>query len=216
MIDIINTRRRCHIITIEDPIEYLHRHKSSVVTQREVVHDTKSFQNALKHVLRQNPDVILVGEMRDLESMEIGITAAETGHLVLTTLHTVDAPQTADRIVDLFPAEQQRQIRMQLGGALQAVLSQRLLPRADHSDLVPALEIMIATPAVRALIRKGETHQLYSVIQTSRQVGMQTMNQCLRDMVASRLITRETALANSLNPEELQQLLFAGHEDRHL
>jgi len=210
MIDIINTRRKCHIVTIEDPIEFLHQHKNSIVTQREVASDTKSFQTAMKHVLRHNPDVILIGEMRDLETMEMAITAAETGHLVLTTLHTLDAPQAVDRIVDLFHDHQQQQIRTQLGGALRAVIAQQLLPRASGSGLVPALEIMLATPGIRNLIRKGETHQLYSVIQTGGQSKMQTMNQCLRDMVNASLITAAVAEAHSPDAEELRRMLTSG------
>ncbi len=207
MIDIINTSRKCHIVTIEDPIEFLHHHKSSIVTQREVASDTKSFQTATKHVLRHNPDVILIGEMRDLETMGMAITAAETGHLVLTTLHTLDAPQAVDRIVDLFNPNQQHQVRTQLGGALRAVIAQQLLLRAKGSGLVPALEIMVATPGIRNVIRKGETHQLYSIIQTGGQSGMQTMNQCLRDMVKSGLITPEVAEIHSTDQEELRRML---------
>jgi len=210
MIDIINTKRKCHIVTIEDPIEFLHQHKSSIVTQREVANDTRSFQTAMKHVLRHNPDVILIGEMRDLETMEMAITAAETGHLVLTTLHTLDAPQAVDRIVDLFHPHQQQQIRTQLGGALRAVIAQQLLPRASGSGLVPALEIMLATPGIKNLIRKGETHQLYSVIQTGGQSGMQAMNQYLRGMVNASLITAEVAEAHSPDAEELRRMLTSG------
>ncbi|MGB9597612.1 MAG: type IV pilus twitching motility protein PilT [Candidatus Poribacteria bacterium] len=207
MIDIINNERRCHIVTIEDPIEYLHQHKKAIVTQREVGNDTRSFGDALKRVLRQDPDVILVGEMRDPESISMTITAAETGHLVLTTLHTVDAPQTVDRIVDVFSPHQQNQIRMQLSGTLRAVITQQLLPRANGTGRISAQEIMLSTPGVRNLIRKGETHQLYTLIQTSRQIGMQTMNQCLRDMVNAGLITRDVALSGTANVEELKQLL---------
>jgi twitching motility protein PilT len=207
MIDIINTKRKCHIVTIEDPIEFMHQHKSSIVTQREVSSDTKSFQTAMKHVLRHNPDVILIGEMRDLETMEMAVTAAETGHLVLTTLHTLDAPQAVDRIVDLFYSHQQQQIRTQLGGAIRAVIAQQLLPRSGGVGLVPVLEIMIATPGIRNLIRKGDTHQLYSVIQTGGQSGMQTMNQCLRDMVDAGLIDMEVAEAHSQDVEELRRML---------
>lgn len=207
MIDIINTLRSCHIVTIEDPIEFVHKHKNSIVTQREVGSDTRSFGEALKHVLRQNPDVILVGEIRDPESMGMAITAAETGHLVLTTLHTLDAPQTIDRIVDLFNPHQQQQVRTQLSGSLRAVIAQQLLPRADGSGLIPALEIMVSTPGVRNLIRKGESHQLYSLMQTGKQSGMQTMNQCLRDLVNSGKITHEVALSASNNYDELRQML---------
>jgi twitching motility protein PilT len=210
MIDIINTRRKCHIVTIEDPIEFLHQHRSSIVTQREIDNDTKSFQAATKHVLRHNPDVILIGEMRDLETMEMAISAGETGHLVLTTLHTLDAPQAVDRIVDLFHPHQQQQIRTQLGGALRAVIAQQLLPRADSPGLMPALEIMIATTGIRNLIRKGDTHQLYSVIQTGGQVGMQTMNQCLRDMVRSGLVEAEVAEVHSTDVDELRRMVLSG------
>lgn len=207
MIDIINTNRKCHIVTIEDPIEFLHRHKNSIVTQREVGNDTKSFSEALKHVLRQNPDVILVGEIRDTESMEMAITAAETGHLVLTTLHTQDAAQTVDRIVDLFNPHQQQQIRTQLSGSLRAVIAQQLLPKADGLCLIPALEILITTSGVKNLIRKGETYQLYSIMQTGKLNGMQTMNQCLRDLVINNKITKNIAMAHSPNVDELKQML---------
>lgn len=210
MLDIINTQRKCHIVTIEDPIEFLHEHKNSMITQREIASDTKSFQTATKHVLRHNPDVILIGEMRDLETMEMAITAAETGHLVLTTLHTLDAPQAVDRIVALFAPNQQQQVRIQLGGALRAVVAQQLLPRADESGLIPALEIMLAVPAVKNLIRKGETHQLYSVMQTGMQTGMQTMNQRLRDMVSANLITVDVADAHSPDAEELRRMITSG------
>jgi len=209
MIDIINTRRKCHIVTIEDPIEFLHQHKGSMVTQREVASDTKSFQAAMKHVLRHNPDVILVGEMRDLETMEMALTAAETGHLVMTTLHTLDAPQAVDRIVALFNPHQQQQVRIQLGGALRAVVAQQLLPRANELGLIPALEIMLAAPAVKNLIRKGDTHQLYSIMQTGMQTGMQTMNQCLRNMVSANLIDMDVAEAYSSDPEELRLMIMS-------
>jgi len=206
MIDIINTKRKCHIVTIEDPIEFVHKHKNSMVTQREVSIDTVSFQAATKHVLRHNPDVILIGEMRDLETMEMAVTAAETGHLVLTTLHTLDAPQAVDRIVDLFHAHQQQQIRTQLGGALRAVIAQQLLHQASGSGLIPALEIMLTTPGIKNLIRKGETHQLYSVMQTGGQVGMKTMNQCLRDMIGAGLITMQVAEDHSPDAVELRRM----------
>lgn len=210
MTDIINTSRKCHIVTIEDPIEFLHQHKNSVVTQREIGSDTKSFQTAMKHVLRHNPDVVLIGEMRDLETMEMAVTAAETGHLVLTTLHTLDAPQAVDRITDLFHPHQQQQIRTQLGGALRAVIAQQLLPRASGEGRVAVLEIMLATPGIRNLIRKGETHQLYSIMQTGGKNGMQTMNQCLRDMVHAGLITAEVAEIYSPDAEELRRMIISG------
>ena len=207
MVDYINSSRACHIVTIEDPIEYHHGHKKGLVNQREIFSDTQSFSAAMKHVLRQDPDVILVGEMRDAETMKTAIEAAETGHLVFSTLHTIDAPQSVDRIIDSFPPHQQQQIRVQLGGALRAVISQQLLPRMAGSGRVPALEIMIATPAVSNLIRESKSHQIYSAIQTGGQVGMQTMDQALRDLVKRRVISREVALARALNPKELMNML---------
>jgi len=200
MVDLINSTRACHIVTIEDPIEYRHPHKKSIVNQREIYSDTLSFGAAMKHVLRQDPDVILVGEMRDPETMETAITAAETGHLVFSTLHTNDAPQSVDRIIDSFPPHQQDQIRVQLGNALRAVVSQQLLSRMSGSGRVPAVEIMVGIPAVANLIREGKTHQLANVIQTSGQYGMQTMEQSLRDMVKKRFITKEAALTCTSNP----------------
>ena len=207
MIDIINSNRKAHIITIEDPIEYLHVHKQSIVTQREVGGDTRSFADALKHILRQDPDVILVGEVRDPESMGMALTAAETGHLVLTTLHTMDAAQTMDRVVDLFPPHQQQQVRTQLSGVLKAVISQQLLPKLTGDGLIPALEIMTSTPSVRNLVRKGETHQLYSVIQTSKQNGMLTMNQYLKELYNAKRISKNVAFEYSPNPDELRQVI---------
>ncbi len=207
MIDYINTTRACHIVTIEDPIEYYHTHKKALVNQREIFSDTQSFASAMKHVLRQDPDVILVGEMRDPETMKTAIEAAETGHLVFSTLHTIDAAQSVDRIIDSFPPHQQQQIRVQLGGALRAVISQQLLPRLSGGGRVPALEIMIATPAVSNLIRESKTHQIYSAIQTGGQAGMQTMDQALRDLVRRRTISRDVALARALNPRELLNML---------
>jgi len=207
MIDIINSNRKAHIITIEGPIEYLHVHKQSIVTQREVGGDTRSFADALKHILRQDPDVILVGEVRDPESMGMALTAAETGHLVLTTLHTMDAAQTMDRVVDLFPPHQQQQVRTQLSGVLKAVISQQLLPKLTGDGLIPALEIMTSTPSVRNLVRKGETHQLYSVIQTSKQNGMLTMNQYLKELYNAKRISKNVAFEYSPNPDELRQVI---------
>jgi len=211
MIDIINSKRRCHIITIEDPIEYLHNHKSSIIAQREIGSDTLKFQDALKDALRQDPDVILVGEIRDPESMGMALTGAETGHLVLSTLHTVDTPQAVERIVDLFESGQQQQVRTQLSGVLRAVIAQQLPKRADGSGRIAALEIMIVTSAIKNLIRKGETPQLYTNIQTGKQYGMQTMNQNLKDMVSRKLITEEIALVHSPNPEELRHDLKSNH-----
>lgn len=170
MIDIINSQRSCHIITLEDPIEFLHSHKKSIVNQREIKTDSQSFSAALRAALRQDPDVILVGEMRDLETISIALTAAETGHLVLSTLHTKSAPQSIDRIIDVFPPHQQQQVRIQLANTLVGVVSQRLLPRVDKQGLIPAVEVMISTPAIKNLIREGKTHQIYSSIQTGSKV----------------------------------------------
>jgi twitching motility protein PilT len=205
VINHINLNRRSHIITIEDPIEFLHTDLMSVVNQRELGMDTHSFASALKHVMRQNPDVILVGEMRDLETISLAITAAETGHLVFATLHTTDAPQTVDRVIDVFPPEQQQQIRMQLSVTLQAVISQTLLPRADTTGRIAAFEIMVATPAIRALIREGKTHQLYTDIQTGGQFGMQSLDQHLLALLSERKISYEDAIGKSSNPRDFEQ-----------
>jgi twitching motility protein PilT len=210
IVDVINSTREEHIMTIEDPIEFLHRHKKCIVNQRELGSDAQSFSLALKAALRQDPDVILVGEMRDMETIATAITAAETGHLVFATLHTQDAPQTIDRIIDVFPSEQQGQIRVQLAVALQGVVTQQLLPTADGSGRCCACEVMIPTPAVRNLIREGKTHQLYSVIQTGGQVGMQTMDASLAGLVRKGTITRQLAEERSSTPEELRRLLGAG------
>ncbi|NPV28502.1 MAG: type IV pilus twitching motility protein PilT [Firmicutes bacterium] len=196
MIDLINNERHCHIITLEDPIEYIHQHRKSIVNQREIGADTASFASGLRAALRQDPDVILVGEMRDLETIATAITAAETGHLVLSTLHTVDATQTVDRIIDVFPPHQQQQIRIQLAATLQGVIAQQLLPRADGKGRVLALELMVATPAVKNLIREGKTHQLISTIQTGGKYGMQTLESSLRRLCESGLITREDMMAH--------------------
>jgi twitching motility protein PilT len=207
MIDYLNERERRRVVTIEDPIEYLFKDKQCFITQRELGADTRSFAEALKRTLRQDPDVILVGEMRDLETIATALTAAETGHLVLSTLHTPSAAQAIDRIIDVFPTHQQGQIRVQLSTTLQGVLYQALLPRADGNGLVVAVEVMIATPAVRNLIREGKTYQLPNVIQTGSQYGMQSLNQALRDLYQKGLITLETAFARSNNPEELRELI---------
>ena len=179
MVDIVNRERAGHIMTVEDPIEFLHRHKSCVVNQREVGADTHGFAQALKHVLRQDPDVILVGEMRDLETIGTAITAAETGHLVFATLHTQDAPQTIDRIIDVFPPHQQQQVRVQLSTTLQGVVTQQLIPTVDGQGRVAAVEVLVCTPAVRNLIREGKTHQIYSSMQAGGRYGMQTMDMAL-------------------------------------
>ena len=207
MINQINMERSVHIVTIEDPIEYLHSHRFSIINQRELGQDTKSFHNALRAVLREDPDVILVGEMRDPETIALAITAAETGHLVLATLHTNSAATTIDRIVDVFPPGQQEQIRIQLSNSIQAVICQQLLPRAGQPGRVPAVEVMIATPAVRNLIRENKAHQITSVIQTSANVGMQTMDQSLRDLYMKGWITLEEALSRAMNPEELKKMI---------
>ncbi len=203
MIDYINENRSCHIITIEDPIEYLHTHKKSIVNQREVGADTPSFESALVHALREDPDVILVGEMRNLETIATALTAAETGHLVMATLHTNNAPQTIDRIVDVFPPYQQTQIRIQLAGALQGVISQQLLPLASGKGRIPAIEIMIATNAIRNLIREGKTYQIYSVIQTSLSEGMITMDRALFELYKKGLATWEEIYTRAIDPKEL-------------
>lgn len=199
MIHHINNNTRRHIITIEDPIEYVHQDSSSIINQRELGTDTHSFSDALRHVMRQNPDVILVGEMRDLETIQLAITAAETGHLVFSTLHTVDAAQTIDRIVDVFDSDQQAQIRTQLSVTLQAVVSQTLLPTTDGKGRVAAHEVMIANSAIRTLIRDGKTHQMYPHIQTGGAVGMQTLDGSLLQLLRDGKVDYEHALVKSSN-----------------
>ena len=206
IIDLINRTRAGHIMTVEDPIEFLHPHKRCIVNQRERGTDTYSFAAALKHALRQDPDVILVGEMRDLETIQVALTAAETGHLVLGTLHTQDAPQSVDRIIDVFPPSQQEQIRVMLAGTLQGVLCQQLVPTADGQRRVAACEVMIATPAIRNLIREGKTHQMYSAIQAGKQHGMVTMDQSLVDLVRAGRVAYEVAFERANNPGEFKQL----------
>jgi twitching motility protein PilT len=207
LIDLINEERRDHIMTIEDPIEFLHRHKNCIVNQRELGSDAKSFALALKAALRQDPDVILVGEMRDLETISTALTAAETGHLVFATLHTQDTAQTVDRIVDVFPPSQQHQVRVQLSVALQGIVTQQLLPTADGVGRIVAAEVLIPTPAVRNLIREGKTHQIYSALQTGGSHGMQTMDTALAELVRQHKITRELAEQQSSSPEELRRLM---------
>jgi len=202
MIDVINEARPGHIVTIEDPIEYVHRDKVCAINQREVGVDTHSFAAALKHVMRQNPDVILVGEMRDLETIQLAITAAETGHLVFATLHTTDAPQTIDRVIDVFEPEAQQQIRLQLATVLQAVISQTLLIRSDGQGRVAAFEVMICTSAIRTLIREGKTYQINTDIQTGQQFGMQTLDSSLLNLVSRGLVTFEDALSKTSNLNE--------------
>ena len=207
IIDVINSSREEHIMTIEDPIEFLHRHKSCMVNQRELGSDAISFADALRAALRQDPDVILVGEMRDIETIGTAITAAETGHLVFATLHTQDCPQTIDRIIDVFPSEQQGQIRAMLSVALQGIMTQTLLPTADGSGRCVAAEVLVPTPAVRNLIREGKTHQIYSVIQTGGSHGMQTMDAALASLVRSGKINRALAESRAHSVEELRRLL---------
>ncbi len=206
MINHLNRTEAKNIITIEDPIEFLYKNERCLIAQRDLGDDTKSFSTALKHILRQDPDVILVGEMRDLETMAAAITAAETGHLVLSTLHTVSAGQTIDRIIDIFPATQQSQIRFQLSMTLQGVLSQTLLPRTGGKGRIAAFEVMLVTDAIRNLIREGRTEQLNTYIQTGRQFGMQTMDQALQDLVRTSLVPTEEALIRATKPEELQRI----------
>jgi twitching motility protein PilT len=206
MLDLVNSERQCHIMTIEDPIEYLHRHKMAMVNQRELGTDTDSFTNALRAVLREDPDVILVGEMRDLETISAAITLAETGHLVFATLHTRSAAATVDRIVDVFPAHQQQQIRIQLSTSLEAVISQQLLPRLGGGR-VAAIEILVATSAIRNLIREGKTHQVMSVIETGHQFGMQAMDRVLADLHRQNMISYEEAVTHANDRENFQHLL---------
>jgi len=244
VIDFINNERAGHIVTIEDPIEYVHHHKKSMINQRELGFDTQTFPNALRAVLREDPNVIMVGEMRDLETISAALTIAETGHLVLATLHTADASQSIDRIIDVFPPYQQQQIRVQLSTVLEAVISQQLLPNLRFADRrterrlvaavavsssgstppgspeswpsieqigrVPAVEIMIATPGIRNLIREGKTHQIHTAIQTGAQYGMQTMDQSLFSLFTRRLISLEDALARAVHPEELRKMIERG------
>ena len=207
LINLINTRRREHIITIEDPVEYQHPNRNSIVEQIEVGYDTPGFSNAVRAVLRQNPDVILIGEMRDTETMAAALTAAETGHLVFSSLHTNDAAQTMSRLLDSFPASNQAQIRQQLSLALLAVIAQQLVPSIDQAGRYPALEIMVATTAIRNLVRTAQDHQIRSQISTGSADGMITMDQSLAELVRLRRISRETALAHCYHPDELRSLL---------
>lgn len=210
MVDCINKTQSVHVMTVEDPIEYLHTHNRAMVNQREIGTDTRSFDAALKYVLRQDPDVILIGEMRDLETVSTALTAAETGHLVLATLHTLDAVQTIDRIIDVFPPHQQQQIRIQLAGSLQGILSQQLLPTIDGTGRVPAVEVLVPTPAIRNLIREAKTHQVPTAMQTGNQHGMTTMDQSLADLCRRGLITFEMAMQRAVDPSNLRTLLGKG------
>ena len=238
MIDFINVERNCHIVTVEDPIEYLHQHKKSIVNQRELGFDTQSFPAALRAVLREDPNVVLIGEMRDLETISAALTIAETGHLVFATLHTANAAQSIDRIIDVFPPYQQQQIRIQISMVLESVISQQLLPNArfkgrvdgrpapgrprlssaggggwptlDEIGRIPCVEIMLATPAIRNLIRESKTHQIETAIQTGGQYGMQTMDQSLRDLCLRKMISVEDALSRAIHVEELRKMIREG------
>ena len=207
VIDKINSERRAHIVTIEDPIEFVHQHKKSLVHQREIASDTHSFTSALKSILRQDPDVVLLGEMRDLETVAAALTIAETGHLTFGTLHTNSCAQTINRIIDVFPTAQQSQIRAQLSLVIEGVLSQTLLPTVDGRGQAMALEIMLPTPAIRNLIREEKVHQIYSMIQAGSKVGMQTMSQSLAELVRAGRVSKEEALARAPLPDELLTLL---------
>lgn len=207
MIDLINREKPYHIITLEDPIEFVHEHKKSLVNQREIGRDSRTFASALRAAMREDPDVILVGEMRDTETIGIAVTAAETGHLVFGTLHTSSAAQTIDRIIDVFPPHQQQQIRVQLANAVQGVVAQQLIPRIDRPGRVAAVEIMIATPAIRNLIREGKTYQIINQIQTGAKFGMVSLDMSLRDLYLKKLISREDALSRAADPESLARTL---------
>ena len=206
MIDKINSEKPLHIITVEDPIEYLHKNKESIVVQREVGQDTLTFANALKYALRQDPDVIMIGEMRDLETIEAALIAAETGHLVLATLHTSSVAETVNRIIDVFPSHQQDQVRVQISQVLRGAVSQKLLPRADGRGMALATEIMVVTPAIRTMIRESRIHEIYGVIQTNKKLGMMTMNMSLLELLRKRLISYDAAILNSPNREELERM----------
>jgi len=214
MIDYLNENNPGHIMTIEDPIEFIHQHKKSLVNQREIGSDTSSFGQALKYVLRQDPDIILVGEMRDIETIQAAINIAETGHLVLATLHTTDAPQSINRIVDVFPPHQQAQVRAQVSFVLQAVFSQQLLPRLNGLGRVLAAEVLIVTPAVRNLIRDQKTEQIIISMQTGAKFGMQTMNMALFDLYVRHQISFQESLSASTDPDDLKRLLQRGNPER--
>lgn len=207
MIDIINSDRRCNIVTIEDPIEFVHPDKKAIVSQREISIDTDSFTDALKYVVRQSPDVILVGEMRDTETMNVALAASETGHLVFSTVHTSSAYETLDRIVNMFPPHDKPQICMRMANSLRGILSQKLIPKADETGRIPAVEIMIATPTISKLIEEGRPSQLYPVISEGNFWGMQTMNQCLVKYYKQGVITEEEAILNAGNATELKQMI---------
>lgn len=205
MIDLINKERSCHVMTLEDPIEYLHQHKKSMVNQREVGNDTNSFEKGLRAALREDPDVILVGEMRDLETISIAITAAETGHLVLSTLHTQGAASTIDRVIDVFPPHQQQQIRIQLSAVLEGIVSQQLLTKKDLKGRIGAFEVLMSNNAVRNLIREGKTHQIQTVIQTGKNAGMQTMDSALVELYRKGYIAEEVAIQHAYDLEQIKK-----------
>jgi twitching motility protein PilT len=207
LIEDINVNRKEHIITIEDPIEFIYEPKNCVIRQREVGADTHSFSDALRHVLRQDPDIILVGELRDLETISLAITAAETGHLVFATLHTQDAAQTVDRMIDVFPPHQQQQVRVQLSSTLQGVVSQQLLPKADGRGRAAAREVMVVTSAIANLVREGKTHQIYSAIDTGAKFGMISLDNSLLNLVKQKVITPDVAISKSSNPQSMQARL---------
>ena len=207
LLDIVNRERAVHVMTVEDPIEFLHRHKRALVNQREVGEDTHSFESALKHVLRQDPDVILVGEMRDLETISTALTAAETGHLVFATLHTQDAPQSIDRVIDVFPAHQQQQVRTQLAAALQGICTQQLVPSLDGAGRSVGCEVLVATPAIRNLIREGKVHQIYSMLQAGGKYGMVTMDMSLAHLVRTGRIGLDAALERCANEEDVRRMM---------
>jgi len=207
MVDEINKARKCHIVTVEDPIEFVHQNKQAVVDQREVFSDTFSFNNALRNVLRQDPDVILIGELRDLETIQQAMIIADTGHLVLGTLHTSDSVQTINRIIDVFPAHQQRQIRVQLSFVLTGLISQQLIQYKDGSGMELATEILVATPAIRSMIREDKVHQIYSIMQTSQNLGMRTMNQALFELYSAGKISYDSAISKSSDVEELLKMI---------
>lgn len=208
MINLINQERKCHILTLEDPIEYLHKHNKSIINQREIGVDSLSFGNGLRAALRQDPDVILVGEMRDLETISIALTAAETGHLVLSTLHTIGSAKTIDRVIDVFPPHQQQQVRVQFASVIQAIVSQQLLPKADGNGRVAGFEIMIATTGIRNLIREDKIHQIDSSIQTGAKFQMQTMDNYLLDLYKRGLITKEITLMQAINQENIKKYII--------
>lgn len=206
VINLINNERECLLITIEDPIEFIYTNKKAIIKQREVYADTHSFSEALRHCLRQDPNVIVVGEMRDLDTISTTLTAAETGHLVLATLHTPDAPQTIGRIIDVFPPHQQQQVRLQLADCLQGIISQTLIPHASGQGRVLACETLVATPAIRNLIREQEIEQIPTIMQTGSQYGMKTMDKCLKELYNKGLITLDAAMSKVKNPEEFKQM----------